>query len=110
MLQSLIRRYHQSILRRSNPLRQTELDLRRVSYVSRTDGSDASLDALDNLPKTADYEKFIAAVRPALRKYKGIGVRIEDDMVVTDDGVKWMTGSRARSIPDIEAFIAKARR
>ncbi len=67
-------------------------------------------DALDNLPKTADYEKFVAAVRPAFEKYKGIGVRIEDDMVVTDDGVKWMTGSLARSIPDIEAFIAKARR
>ncbi len=67
-------------------------------------------DALDNLPKTTDYEKFIAAVRPAFEKYKGIGVRIEDDMVVTEDGVRWMTGSLARSIPDIEAFIAKARR
>jgi hypothetical protein len=31
-------------------------------------------------------------------------------MLVTDDGVKWMTGSLARSIPDIEMFIAKARR
>jgi Xaa-Pro aminopeptidase len=66
-------------------------------------------DALDNLPKTADYEKFVAAVRPAFEKYKGIGVRIEDDMLVTDDGVKWMTGALARSIPDIESFIAKAR-
>src|SRR6266850_6967506 len=66
-------------------------------------------DALDNLPKTADYEKFIAAVRPAFEKYKGIGVRIEDDMLVTEDGVKWMTGALPRSIPDIETFIAKAR-
>jgi Xaa-Pro aminopeptidase len=66
-------------------------------------------DALDNLPKTADYEKFIAAVRPAFEKYKGIGVRIEDDMLVTEDGVKWMTGELPRSIPDIETFIAKAR-
>jgi Xaa-Pro aminopeptidase len=61
------------------------------------------------LPKTADYEKFIAAVRPAFEKYKGIGVRIEDDMLVTEDGVKWMTGELPRSIPDIETFIAKAR-
>ena len=66
-------------------------------------------DALDNLPKTADYAKFIAAVRPAFEKYKGIGVRIEDDMLVTEDGVKWMTGDLPRSIPDIETFIAKAR-
>jgi Xaa-Pro aminopeptidase len=68
------------------------------------------LDALDNLPRTPENEKFIAAVRPAFEKYKGIGVRIEDDMVVTETGVRWMTGALARSIPDIEAFIAKARR
>lgn len=66
-------------------------------------------DALDNLPKNADYEKFIATVRPAFEKYKGIGVRIEDDMLVTEDGVKWMTGALPRSIPDIETFIVKAR-
>jgi Xaa-Pro aminopeptidase len=68
------------------------------------------VDALDNLPKSPDYEKFIAAVRPAFEKYKGIGVRIEDDMLVTDVGVKWMTEALPRSIPDIEAFITKARR
>lgn len=67
-------------------------------------------DALDNLPKTAESEKFIAAVRPVFEKYKGIGVRIEDDMLVTQDGVKWMTGALPRSIADIESFIAKARR
>ena len=67
-------------------------------------------DALDNLPKTAENEKFIAAVRPAFEKYKGIGVRIEDDMVITPEGVKWMTAALPRSIADIEAFIARARR
>ena len=67
-------------------------------------------DALDNLPKTPENEKFIAAVKPAFEKYKGIGVRIEDDMVVTDSGAKWMTGALARSIADVEAFIARARR
>ena len=68
------------------------------------------LDALDNLPKTPEYEKFIAAVRPAFEKYKGIGVRIEDDMLVTDTGAKWMSAALARSITDIEAFMARARR
>ena len=68
------------------------------------------LDALDNLPKNPANEKFIAAVKPVFEKYKGIGVRIEDDMLVTEDGVKWMTGALARSIPDIESFIARARR
>ena len=67
-------------------------------------------DALDNLPKTPENEKFVAAVRAAFEKYKGIGVRIEDDMVITLDGVKWMTAALPRSIADIEAFITKARR
>jgi len=67
-------------------------------------------DALDNLPKTPDNEKFIAAVKPAFEKYRGLGVRIEDDMVITPEGVNWMTGALPRSIADIETFIAKARR
>jgi Xaa-Pro aminopeptidase len=67
-------------------------------------------DALDNLAKTPENEKFIAAVKTAFEKYKGIGVRIEDDMLVTETGTKWMTGALARSLPDVEAFIARARR
>jgi Xaa-Pro aminopeptidase len=69
-------------------------------------------DALDNKPSgmsNADWEKFKSAVRPAFEKYKGIGVRIEDDMLVTADGVKWMTEALPRKIADIEAFIAKGR-
>ena len=66
-------------------------------------------DALDNLPKTPEWEAFKTAVAPAFRKYKGIGVRIEDDLVVTENGVKWMTAALPRSIPDIESFIARAR-
>ena len=67
-------------------------------------------DALDNLPKTAENEKFIASVRPAFEKYKSIGVRIEDDMLITSGGVKWMTEALPRKIADIEAFIARARK
>lgn len=67
-------------------------------------------DALDNLPKNPETEKFIAAVRPAFEKYKSIGVRIEDDMLVTENGVKWMTAALPRKASEIEAFIARARR
>ena len=66
-------------------------------------------DALDNLPKTPEMQKFIAAVRPAFEKYKGIGVRIEDDMLVTETGARWMTETLPRSIKEIEAFMARAR-
>ncbi|HEY8413872.1 MAG TPA: M24 family metallopeptidase, partial [Pyrinomonadaceae bacterium] len=70
-------------------------------------------DALDQMPfgwKQEDWDKFKAAVRPAFEKYKGIGVRIEDDLLVTDNGVKWMTEALPRKLADIEDFIAKARR
>jgi Xaa-Pro aminopeptidase len=65
-------------------------------------------DALDNLPKTPENEKFIAAIRPAFEKYKNIGVRIEDDMLVTSGGAEWMSKALPRSIADIEAFMARA--
>src|SRR6185436_19465929 len=67
-------------------------------------------DALENLPKNAENEKFIAAVRPAFEKYKGIGVRIEDDLVITSNGVKWMTEALPRKMSEIEDFIARGRR
>ena len=69
-------------------------------------------DALDYLPggwKQEEWEKFRAAIGPSFEKYKGIGVRIEDDMVITPEGVRWMTEALPRKISDIEEFIAKAR-
>jgi Xaa-Pro aminopeptidase len=65
-------------------------------------------DALDVLPKTPENEKFIAAIRTAFEKYKNIGVRIEDDLLVTQSGAEWMTKALPRSIADIEAFMARA--
>jgi Xaa-Pro aminopeptidase len=70
-------------------------------------------DALDYLPygwNLQDWEKFKTTIRPAFEKYKNIGVRIEDDMLVTADGVKWMTEALPRKLEDIEDFIARARR
>ena len=70
-------------------------------------------DALDQMPfgwNEEAWEKFKTAVRPAFEKYKGMGVRIEDDMVITADGVRWMSEALPRKISDIEDFIAKARR
>ena len=65
-------------------------------------------DALDYLPDTPENKAFIAKVRPAFEKYKNIGVRIEDDMLITDTGVIWMTGNLPRKMSDIEAFMAVA--
>lgn len=71
------------------------------------------LDALDLQPngfKPEEWEKFKKDIGPAFEKYKGIGVRIEDDMLVTDTGVRWMTAALPRKVTEIEAFMARARK
>jgi Xaa-Pro aminopeptidase len=67
-------------------------------------------DALDYLPKTPEMERFIAAVRPAFEKYKNIGVRIEDDILVTSTGYRNLSGAVPRTINDLEKFIQSGSR
>ena len=67
-------------------------------------------DALDNLPKTPESQKLIDAVRPAFEKYKNIGVRIEDDVVITADGHRNMTAALPRSLQEVEATMARLAR
>lgn len=64
-------------------------------------------DALDVLPKTPENERFIAAVRPAFEKYKGIGVRIEDDILVTEGEPKIMSSRIPSRLEEVEATIAR---
>jgi len=65
-------------------------------------------DALSYIPDTPANKAFLAKIRPMFEKYKNIGVRIEDDMLVTKTGVEWMTKALPRSIADIESFMATA--
>jgi Xaa-Pro aminopeptidase len=61
--------------------------------------------ALDNLPKTAANEAFIARVRPAVQKYKDIGVRIEDSFLLTDTGLTRLSAQVPRTVEEIERFM-----
>ena len=65
-------------------------------------------DALDYIPDTPANKEFLAKVRPVFERYKNIGVRIEDDMLVTESGVEWMTKKLPRKLNEIESFIARA--
>jgi Xaa-Pro aminopeptidase len=67
-------------------------------------------DALDNLPKTPENEKFIAAVRPVFERYKGIGVRIEDDVLVTPGEARVLSQGIPSKLEDVEAAMARSRK
>jgi Xaa-Pro aminopeptidase len=46
-----------------------------------------------------------AGIRRALERYRGIGVRIEDDVLVTESGPKLLSGGAPRTIEEIERWM-----
>jgi len=67
---------------------------------------------LDMLPDTPKNRAFIAKVRPVVERYNHIGIRIEDDYLITPTGVEWLSQA-PREMKDIEAVMqaaAKSRR
>ena len=66
-------------------------------------------DALENLPKTPEMQKFVETVRPAFEKYKGIGVRIEDDVLITAGDARILSAAIPSKLEEVEAGIAKLR-
>lgn len=59
---------------------------------------------LDDLPDTPRNREMIAKLRPAVRRYANIGVRIEDDYFATDAGVEWISRG-PREASEIEQMM-----
>ena len=45
-------------------------------------------------------------IRIALDRYNGVGVRIEDDIVVTDGAPRVMSAAAPRTVAEVEAWLA----
>jgi Xaa-Pro aminopeptidase len=59
---------------------------------------------LDILPDTPKNQAFKTTVRAVVERYRDNGVRIEDDYVITDRGLEWITRI-PREIDEIEALF-----
>lgn len=73
----------------------------------RLDGESRLLEA--GMVFTIEPGLYISADDTSVHeKWRGIGIRTEDDVLVTKDGHKVLTDGLARSADEIEAFMAKA--
>jgi Xaa-Pro aminopeptidase len=61
--------------------------------------------ALEHLPRTPENEAFIQAVRPAVQKYRDVGVRVEDSFLLTAAELRHLSADVPRTVEEIEAFM-----
>jgi Xaa-Pro aminopeptidase len=61
--------------------------------------------ALNELPDTPENKAFIEKVRPAVQKYKDIGVRIEDSFLLTEAGLVRLSSKAPRQVAEIEKVV-----
>ena len=57
---------------------------------------------LDVIPQTPRNRAMIEKIRPAVQRYRNVGIRIEDDYIMTDRGLEWISQA-PREINEIEA-------
>jgi Xaa-Pro aminopeptidase len=62
-------------------------------------------DALDFLPDVPANRAMIERLRPVVERYRNIGVRIEDNYIVTEAGVERVSAGVPREADEVEALM-----
>lgn len=72
------------------------------------------METIDNLQEIVgasvskeQIDEFVKAVRPVVERYNHIGVRIEDDVLVTRDGYENLSAKAPKTIAEIEKIMKK---
>lgn len=60
-----------------------------------------------NAPEKEELEAFLGAVMPAVEKYAGIGIRIEDDILITETGHEVLSKMVPKEMDEIEKLMKK---
>ena len=63
------------------------------------------LDFIGTLPDTPRNRAMRAKLAPAFAKYGGMGIRIEDDYLITPTGSEWLSKGAPREAAEIEATM-----
>jgi Xaa-Pro aminopeptidase len=58
-------------------------------------------------PAEKELEDFLEAVKPAVEKYAGIGIRIEDDILITETGHEVLSKKIPKESDEIEKLMKK---
>ncbi len=63
-------------------------------------------DSLDRLVQRGLHQSDVEHIRPVLEKYSNIGVRLEDDLLVTESGCEVLSGEAPKAVEEIERLMA----